>query len=190
MPRTPSLVLILLTTALSVLTATGISAHEGHDHGLPPPMPVTATLSPRVTAESADFELVAVLDDGWLTVYLDDFATNRPIEDAALGIEGGAWRGSADHAGDGVYRLDAGPIAASYVDPKPPGARLDFDVRQKDFVALLYQLQESKYGVAGLPFVLNDLVKNGRASMAKGLGQILGPQLLQARMLRRVRWQR
>ncbi len=111
MPRTPTLVLILLTTALSVLTATGISAHEGHDHGLPPPMPVTATLSPRVTAESADFELVAVLDDGWLTVYLDDFATNRPIEDAALGIEGGAWRGSADHAGDGVYRLDAGPIA-------------------------------------------------------------------------------
>lgn len=111
MPRTPTLVLILLTTALSVLTATGISAHEGHDHGLPPPIPVTATLSPRVTAESADFELVAVLDDGRLTVYLDDFATNRPIEDAALGIEGGAWRGSADHAGDGVYWLDPGPIA-------------------------------------------------------------------------------
>lgn len=81
----------------------------------------------------------------------------------------------------GLALFDAGPIAASYVDPKPPGARLDFDVRQKDFVALLYQLQESKYGVAGLPFVLNDLVKNGRASMAKGLGQILGPQLLQAR---------
>jgi pimeloyl-ACP methyl ester carboxylesterase len=81
----------------------------------------------------------------------------------------------------GLALFDAGPIAAAYVDPKPPGERIDFVVRQKDFVGLLYQLQESKYGVAGLPFLLSDLVKDGRASMAKGLGQILGPQLLQAR---------
>jgi multidrug resistance efflux pump len=48
---------------------TVISAHEGHDHGLPPPMPVTAPLSPRVTAESA--EILDAVDRTDLQAELD-----------------------------------------------------------------------------------------------------------------------
>lgn len=111
MRRTLAYFPILLATALAGLGTTDLSAHEGHDHGPPLPAPVTATLAPRVSAESADLELVAVLEDGQLTVYLDEFATNRPIEDAVLQVESGAWQGKATHEGDGVYRLDPGPLA-------------------------------------------------------------------------------
>ncbi|QVL50988.1 MAG: efflux RND transporter periplasmic adaptor subunit [Thiocapsa sp.] len=111
MRRTLAYFPILLATVLAGLGTTNLSAHEGHDHGPPLPAPVTATLAPRVTAESADLELVAVLEDGTLTVYLDEFATNRPIEDAVLQVESGAWQGNAAHEGDGVYRLDPGPLA-------------------------------------------------------------------------------
>ena len=104
---------ILLATVLAGLGTTALSAHEGHDHGPPLPAPVTATLAPRVSAESAELELVAVLEDGRLTVYLDEFATNRPIEDAVLQVESGAWQGNATHEGDGVYQLDPGPLAES-----------------------------------------------------------------------------
>ena len=55
------------------------AAHEGHDHGAAAPPQVT-TLAPRVEAASADFELVAVLRDGMLTIYLDRFADNAPVE--------------------------------------------------------------------------------------------------------------
>ena len=108
MQRTPAYFSLLLATTLAALSANGLHAHEGHDHGPPLPAPMTATLAPRVTAESAELELVAVLEDGKLTVYLDAFATNRPIEDAALQVESGAWQGKAIHDGDGVYRLDPG----------------------------------------------------------------------------------
>jgi membrane fusion protein, heavy metal efflux system len=111
MPRLSTLIPIILATTLSVLSATEGYAHEGHDHGPPLPAPPTATLAPRVSAESADFELVAVLEEGRLTVYLDDFTTNRPIEDAELEVESGPWQGKAVHEGDGVYRLDPGPLA-------------------------------------------------------------------------------
>lgn len=99
-----------LTLGLALL-ASPLSAHEGHDHGPPPPEPTAQVLAPRVTAESADFELVAVLQDGLLRVYLDDFATNAPIEGAEVEVEGGAFRAEARHVDDGVYELDPGPLA-------------------------------------------------------------------------------
>jgi hypothetical protein len=111
MQRSLAYLPILLATALAGLGATRLSAHEGHDHGPPLPAPVAAALAPRVTAESADLELVAVLEDGTLTVYLDAFATNLPIEDAVLQVDSGAWQSTAVHEGDGIYRLDPGPLA-------------------------------------------------------------------------------
>jgi hypothetical protein len=99
-----------LTLGLALL-ASPLPAHEGHDHGPPPAEPTAQVLAPRVAAESADFELVAILADGLLKIYLDDFATNAPIERAELEVEGGAFRAEARHLGDGVYELDPGPLA-------------------------------------------------------------------------------
>ena len=60
-------------------------AHEGHDHE-EPPAPTHAL--PRVTAASDLFELVGVMGgDGTLTIWLDRFADNRPIVDAAVEVE-------------------------------------------------------------------------------------------------------
>ncbi len=50
-----------------------------------PTAPVT-TLAPRAEAASADFELVAVLRDGTLTIHLDRFADNAPWK-AAIEVD-------------------------------------------------------------------------------------------------------
>lgn len=94
-----------------VLLATPAMGHEGHDHGPPSPPVAAQSLAPRVSAESRDFELVAVLETGRLTVYVDDHATGAPVENAALEVESGAFRAAGVHTGQGVYRLDAAPLA-------------------------------------------------------------------------------
>ncbi|WP_296582460.1 HlyD family efflux transporter periplasmic adaptor subunit [Xanthobacter sp.] len=86
-------------------------AHEGHDHGAPQPPQVT-TLAPRAEAASADFELVAVLRDGLLTIYLDRFADNAPVEGAAVEVDTPEGSQPAKPAGPGTYVLPA-PFAAT-----------------------------------------------------------------------------
>lgn len=103
MRRSTSLALILLTAPAL--------AHEGHDHGPPLPGPTMEILAPRAGAESADFELVAVLEDGRLLVYLDEFATNAPIENATLELESGSFQAEALHLGQGAYEIPPGPLA-------------------------------------------------------------------------------
>lgn len=78
------------------------AAHEGHDHGAPPP-PVSATIAPRADASSDEFELVAIARGDQLRVYLDRFRTNEPVSGAVVEIDapGGTLRATAD--GDGVY---------------------------------------------------------------------------------------
>jgi membrane fusion protein, heavy metal efflux system len=99
------------TTFGLFMMAISASAHEGHDHGPPPPEPTTQVLAPRASAESADFELVAVLEEARILVYLDAFATNEPIEDAALELETGSFQAKARHLGQGVYEIPPGPLA-------------------------------------------------------------------------------
>ncbi|MFH1553586.1 MAG: HlyD family efflux transporter periplasmic adaptor subunit [Pseudomonadota bacterium] len=106
------------------------SAHEGHDHGAPPPPPVT-TLAPRAEAASADFELVAVLRDGTLTIHLDRFADNAPVEGATIEVDTPEGSQAAKPAGPGAYVLPV-PFAA-----KPGAHDLAFTVTAGDTVDLL-----------------------------------------------------
>lgn len=106
------------------------AAHEGHDHGAPPPPPLT-TLAPRAEAASADFELVAVLREGTLTIHLDRFADNAPVEGATIEVDTPGGSRTAKPAGPGTYVLPA-PFAAS------PGAHdLAFTVTAGDMVDVL-----------------------------------------------------
>ncbi|MFG1228340.1 efflux RND transporter periplasmic adaptor subunit [Xanthobacter wiegelii] len=106
------------------------AAHEGHDHGAPPPPPLT-TLAPRAEAASADFELVAVLRDGTLTIHLDRFADNAPVEGAAIEVDTPEGSQAAKPSGPGTYVLPA-PFAAS------PGAHdLAFTITAGDTVDVL-----------------------------------------------------
>jgi cobalt-zinc-cadmium efflux system membrane fusion protein len=80
-------------------------AHEGHDHGEVPRTSVP--VASRGEAHAGDLELVAVLRDGEVVLYLDRFATNEPVRDAVIEalVPGGTEKAVA-HA-DGTYRLPA-----------------------------------------------------------------------------------
>ena len=94
---------ILFALALSASTAL---AHEGEDHAAPPPG-LPGALAPRVEAHSDSFELVAILEAGKLTLYLDRFASNEAVTDAAIDIESGTFKSSAQPTGAGTYSVPA-----------------------------------------------------------------------------------
>lgn len=106
------------------------SAHEGHDHGAPPPPEVTM-LAPRAEVASADFELVAVLRDGTLTIHLDRFADNAPVEGATIEVDTPEGSQAAKPSGPGTYVLPV-PFAA-----KPGAHDLAFTVTAGDTVDVL-----------------------------------------------------
>src|SRR3712207_1205913 len=76
---------VLAGLGLLTTLATAALAHEGHDHGAPPPAAVT-TSNPRVTAQSDTYELVGILRGDRLGLYLDKFATNEPVTDAKIAV--------------------------------------------------------------------------------------------------------
>jgi cobalt-zinc-cadmium efflux system membrane fusion protein len=91
-----------LTLLVIGLAASPASAHEGHDHGAPPP-PVSTTIAPRADASSVDLELVAVARGDRLEIFLDSFRGNEPISGASIEIDGPAGTMRADSAGEGAY---------------------------------------------------------------------------------------
>ncbi|MEF2553291.1 RND transporter [Aurantimonas sp. A2-1-M11] len=97
---------ILTAAAMAVLTiASPVRAHEGHDHGTPPPV-VSAQTAPRAEAQSALFEFVAVARGPSLEIHLDRYDTNEPIVGATLDIETPFGPATVTAEGD-IYRLDA-----------------------------------------------------------------------------------
>ncbi|BDA83589.1 hypothetical protein Sa4125_11310 [Aureimonas sp. SA4125] len=97
---------ILTAAAFAVLSlASPVRAHEGHDHGAPPPA-VSAQTAPRAEAQSTLFELVAVARGASLEMHLDRFDTNEPVVGATIEVETPAGPATAVVDGD-VYRLDA-----------------------------------------------------------------------------------
>src|SRR3712207_5446444 len=101
--------LLAVLFGLSCLTFAGLStaanAHEGHDHGSPPPSAVTAS-SPRVSAQSELYELVGVLRGDRLGIFLDQFASNEPVTDAKIAVTiGGDEEVVAARRPDGTYEL-------------------------------------------------------------------------------------
>lgn len=92
------------------VASVGALAHEGHDHGAPPPL-ASATIAPRFEASSEAFELVGVLRDGKLTLYLDRFVSNAPVVEAEIELETPAGPQKAKALGGGRYQIDA-PFAS------------------------------------------------------------------------------
>jgi pimeloyl-ACP methyl ester carboxylesterase len=80
----------------------------------------------------------------------------------------------------GLALFDAGPIPVSYADPTHRARPMNFDVRRSDFVRMVYEAQGSGFGVSALPYTLRQLVDDGRASMATGMGGFLGQKAFAA----------
>lgn len=120
-----------LIAALAMLfTTLPAWAHEGHDHGAAPAA-TEAGWSPRATARSDDFDLVAAMDGGQMLLWLDRGSDNAPVVDAQIEVEAGAWKGVARPAGDGSYRVDAAGLA------RPGSHQLVFTVQAGPVVDLL-----------------------------------------------------
>jgi hypothetical protein len=103
---------VVLTTALALPLTLALPAwaHEGEDHGAPAAPAPSGGAGDRAVAATADFELVAVLAEGGLALYLDRFATNEPVTDAQVEVESGAFSAVAAQAAPGLYRVPAGPF--------------------------------------------------------------------------------
>ena len=83
-----------------------LSAHEGHDHGAPPPAAIS-NLAPRTEAVSEHYELVAIARGGDLVIYLDRFASNESIDGAGIEVETPGGPESARAMANEPYRLAA-----------------------------------------------------------------------------------
>lgn len=96
---------VFLITLTLFFGASASEAHEGHDHSKEN-SPVGVAL-PRGSAASDLFELVAILRDGSLQVFVDHFKTNEPVTDAR--IEAETPEGPVELAAqdDGSFRLSA-----------------------------------------------------------------------------------
>lgn len=101
----------ILFTLLLALWAPLLPAHEGHDHGAAAPALPATPLAPRFEATASGLELLGRLHDGTLTLWLDAWDSNAPIAGAAIDVESGAWKATAQEVEPGLYRTDAAPLA-------------------------------------------------------------------------------
>jgi len=105
--------------------ATSGCAHEGHEHA-PATSSATAASVPRLAVESEAYELVAVLKDSRLTIYLDRFEDNTPVTDAKITVMIDGEPVMAESSPDGTYvltsRLFSGRDSVELVfDVRAPG---------------------------------------------------------------------
>lgn len=102
----------LLFSVLFMPSLTAL-AHGDDDHGAAPPAAVQS-VAPRALAATEEFEVVALLDEDGkkLLVYLDHFASNEPVTNARVEIEGAGIKGQAKESAPGVYAIDAPKLAA------------------------------------------------------------------------------
>lgn len=123
--------LAIAGAVLTVIGSTAVApAHEGHDHGAPPP-PVSATVAPRADASSAEFEIVAIARGETLQIFLDTFRGNEPVTQASIEIDTPSGLVKAEPAGDGSFVASA-PFLA-----KPGAYDLAITVQTPEMVDVL-----------------------------------------------------
>lgn len=99
----PLIQAVIITILLLAVPAV---AHEGHDHADQPKSSVQIGTTPRLEAMSGPFELVALMQNGELVIYLDRFQTNEPVTGAKISVE--TPKGPQDaKESNATYRLGA-----------------------------------------------------------------------------------
>ena len=136
-----------------VLTGTaraGGDSSDGHTHAEPEKPVVSADVAPRASAQSEEFELVAVLASKKLTLYLDRYASNAPVADAQIELESGAVKIVAVQTEPGVYVLPGDPFS------RPGKYPLVFSIQTADSADLLTATLEVAPPVAAVPAKTQD----------------------------------
>ena len=132
-----SLCKIALAVALACPLALLADAGHDHDEGKATP---AGQAAPRFESHSDLFELVGVLENGKLTLYLDRYRDNVPVTGARLEVEGDAFKGEATPEAGGTYTLPGDRFAS------PGRHALTFTVTAGDEIDLLSGVLE-----VGLP---------------------------------------
>ncbi len=97
----------LIVFFLSMQIASTAIAHGNDDHEHATPAAPTTQVAPRATAQTEDFELVAVLQGRSLIIYLDRFADNSLVADAQIEVESGSsLKAIAKQTAPGVYVIE------------------------------------------------------------------------------------
>ena len=134
---------VALTFALSALAHAGGDDSDGHSHGEAAAPAMTVAGAPRASAETEEFELVAVLEGKKLTLYLDRFATNEPVADAQIEVDSSTLKAAATQVAPGVYSLPGEAFA------KPGKYPLAISVQAGDSSDLLTVTLDLPQSVAG-----------------------------------------
>lgn len=122
-------VVAFVATALFQASWPGL-AHEGHEHDATV-KPADIRLTPRFETRSEGVEIVGVLADKNLVIYLDNAVDNAPVQGAQIEVEGQEIKGVAREMADGVYQL---PVASLIKPGKHP---LTISVQAGEIVDLL-----------------------------------------------------
>jgi len=85
-------------------------AHGDEDHGAAPAT-VAVGGAPRIAVYSDLFELVGIVENGAMTLYLDRYVDNAPVTDANIEVETGSEKLIATANPDGTYRVVAKAFA-------------------------------------------------------------------------------
>ena len=118
---------LALLMVLAVSTAPSVWAHGGEVHGDEKPV-TSSTIGPRMESHSDIFELVAIpsaRDGGTLSVYLQEFWTNRAVENATIELT------AADEMITGVFDKGVYRFNAPWV-LKPGAYDLTFSITAGD----------------------------------------------------------
>jgi len=107
---------ILLVAAFALVLAmlsASAWAHGNDDHEHAAPVANQIAVAPRASAQSEDFELVAVLQGARLVIYLDQFASNEAVNGAQIEVESkGLFKLLAKESEPGVYVVDLSSLGA------------------------------------------------------------------------------
>lgn len=81
-----------LLAAVLLGCSAAVLAHEGHHHGdeAPEPAPLAAAAAPHIAPEAAQLEVVAQREGAELAFYVDDYASNAPLDGLQLSLRSGA----------------------------------------------------------------------------------------------------
>ena len=90
----------LIFTLLSPMAIAG----AGHDHAEAAPK-TQGTALPRFVAFSEDLEMVGIVNGKQLTIYLDRFTDNSPVNDAQIDIDIQGGKYKAEKHGVGEYEV-------------------------------------------------------------------------------------
>jgi hypothetical protein len=108
----------LRTCVLALLlfgAAAGVPAHEGH-HEAEPEAPVPAEGpapgAAHAMSDTPQVELVAQREGADIVLYLDDYASNAPLNGLQVSVRSGALNLQAAAAGEGSYRIPGDLIDA------------------------------------------------------------------------------